>query len=94
MKQQIINILEKHSIKNSDVTGEWYLLEDDMFPQVAEEIEKLYNKKPVERDIVYVEESPLDDHEFSLMRRSDDDEYRDRYDEKVIRHFKTIRVWN
>ena len=45
MEQQIINILEKYSIKNSDVTGEWSLLEDDMFPQVAKEIMKLYNHK-------------------------------------------------
>ena len=50
MRQQIINILEKYSIKNSDITGDWNVLEDDMLPQVAEEIEKLYTYYVVERN--------------------------------------------
>ena len=87
MKQQIINILHKYSIKNSDVTGEWAILEDDTFPQVAEEIEKLYKNKSVDRETIYIKESPQDDYEFSIMRRSEDKSYGDRYDEKVIRHF-------
>lgn len=43
MKQQIINILENNSVKVSDSTGYYKVLEDDMFPRVAEEIKKDYN---------------------------------------------------
>lgn len=41
MKEQIINILKNNSVKVSDSTGYYKVLEDDMFPQIAKEIEEM-----------------------------------------------------
>lgn len=88
MKQQIINILEKYT-NQIDIQGygELNLVNEDEFYKIAEEIEKLYKNKSVDRETIYIKESPQDDYEFSIMRRSEDKSYGDRYDEKVIRHF-------
>lgn len=93
MKDKIIEILEKYSRITTmyDLDDELYqapVVHTINFKQIADEIEMLYKNKTTERETIYIKESPQDDYEFSLMRRSDDSNSNDTWDEPTIKHFQ------
>jgi hypothetical protein len=88
MKDKIIEILDKYKEYVADNTHDGYYVDEDDFEQIADEIERLYKNKTTERETIYIKESPQDDYEFSLMRRSDDSNSNDTWDEPTIKHFQ------